>query len=177
MAFYQRPDGGFTLTEIGTLQKALGFVGTLIGAGLGGLLVPRYGLWRMLIVFGALQAATNLLYAWLAVAGHDYGVFGAAVFCDQLANAAGTGAFVAYLMSLCSPTVSATQYALLTSLSSVGQRVFGPLAGHVQHAVGWSGFFVVSSLLALPGLAMAVTMSRRPPPPGSPRETSPSDAA
>jgi PAT family beta-lactamase induction signal transducer AmpG len=177
MAFYQRPDGGFTLTEIGTLQKALGFAGTFVGAALGGALVARYGVWRMLVLFGALQAATNLLYAWLAVAGHDYGVFGTAVLLDQIANAAGTGAFVAYLMSLCSPTVSATQFALLTSLSSVGQRVFGPLASHVQRAVGWSGFFVVTSLLALPGLAMAITMSRSPRRAGSPPETSPSGAA
>jgi len=108
-----------------------------------------------------LQAATLLLYAWLAAAGHDYGVFATAVAVDQIASAAGTGAFVAYLMSLCSPTVSATQYALLTSLSSVGQRVFGPLASHVQHAVGWSGFFVTTSLLALPGLAIAIVMSAR----------------
>src|SRR4029079_13778705 len=35
MTFYQRSPTHFSLTEIGTLNKAMGFVGTMIGAGLG----------------------------------------------------------------------------------------------------------------------------------------------
>jgi len=57
--------------------------------------------------------------------------------------------------------VSATQFALLTSLSSVGQRVFGPLASDVVAAVDWSGFFAVTSVMALPGLALAGWVVRR----------------
>jgi len=169
-----------SLTEIGALNKTFGFIGTVIGAGLGGALVARHGLWRMLLAFGALQAVTNLLYVWLAVRGHDLIVFSIAVTVDNLADAMGTGAFVAYLMSLCSPGVSATQFALLTSLSSVGKRVFGPLAGSVQHAVGWTGFFVVTALCALPGLAMVGVIRRadtRRRPAGSPPASSPSAAA
>ncbi|MCE9575197.1 MAG: MFS transporter [Deltaproteobacteria bacterium] len=159
--FFQR-GVGFSMTAIGTLNKAVGFAGTLVGAAVGGALVARHGVGRMLIVFGVLQATTNLLYLWLA-ADHSYTVFGVAVLVDNVANAMGTGAFVAYLMSLCSPAVSATQFALLTSLSSVGQRVFGPLSSQVQTAVGWSGFFVVTTLLAIPGLVLAGLLRRRTP--------------
>jgi PAT family beta-lactamase induction signal transducer AmpG len=179
VTFYKR-GVGFTLTEIGTLNKAMGFVGTMIGAAIGGVMVARYGVLRMLIVFGILQASTNLLYVWLAYAGHDRAIFGTAVLVDNIANAAGTGAFVAYLMSLTSKGVSATQFALLTSLSSVGQRVFGPLASHVQAAVGWSGFFVVTCALALPGLLIAALLTRADTSrrlAGSPPVTSPEAAA
>jgi len=179
VTFYKR-GLGFTLTEIGTLNKLLGFAGTVVGAAIGGALVARYGVWRMLLVFGLLQASTNLLYVWLAEVGPDRGVFATAVFIDNVANAAGTGAFVAYFMSLTSKSVSATQFALLTSLSSVGQRVFGPLAGDVQKHFGWSGFFVTTTLLALPGLAIAALMHRvssRRRPAGSLPETSPEAAA
>jgi len=145
----------FELAEIGTIYQALGFAGTALGGLVAGTLVAKYGMRRMLIAFGVLQASTNLLYALLAITGKSFPVFCTAVLVDNLANMTGTAAFVAFLMSVCSPRVSATQFALLTSLSSVGQRVFGPLAANVVDAVGWDGFFAVTSALALPGLVLA----------------------
>lgn len=151
----------FDFAEIAAVYKALGFAGTAIGGLAAGSLVARFGMRRMLVAFGLLQAATNLLYALLAITGKSFPVFCAAVLVDNLANAMGTASFVALLMSVCSPAVSATQFALLTSLSSVGQRVFGPFAGDVVDAVGWSGFFVTTSLMALPGLVIAAIVVRR----------------
>ena len=152
----------FELREIGEIYQALGFAGTAIGGLTAGALVARFGLRRMLIGFGLLQASTNLLYALLAVTGKSVPIFCAAVLVDNLANAMGTAAFVAFLMSVCSPSVSATQFALLTSLSSVGQRVFGPLAANVVAAAGWSGFFAATSALAIPGLVLAAIVVRSP---------------
>ncbi|MBA3460594.1 MAG: MFS transporter [Deltaproteobacteria bacterium] len=150
----------FELQEIGAIYQALGFVGTALGGLAAGSLVAKLGLRRMLIVFGLLQASTNLLYALLAVTGKSFPVFCTAVLVDNLANAMGTAAFVAFLMSVCSPAVSATQFALLTSLSSVGQRLFGPLAANVVDAVDWSGFFLVTAALAIPGLVLAAVVAR-----------------
>ena len=66
----------------------------------------------------------------------------------------GTAAFMAYLMSLCDRRVSATQYALLTSLSSLGQRVFGFTSGIIAGGIGWPGFFAVTAAMAIPGLVL-----------------------
>ena len=151
----------FELQEIGAIYQALGFAGTALGGLAAGTLVAKLGLRRMLIVFGLLQASTNLLYALLAVTGKSFPVFCTAVLVDNLANAMGTAAFVAFLMSVCSPAVSATQFALLTSLSSVGQRLFGPLAANVVDAVDWSGFFMVTAALAVPGLVLAAVATPR----------------
>ena len=71
-----------------------------------------------------------------------------------------TAAFLAVLMSVCSPAFSATQFALLTSLSSVGQRVFGPFADDVVHTAGWTGFFASTALMAVPGLVLAWLVTR-----------------
>ncbi len=152
----------FELSEIGAIYQLLGFVGTALGGLVAGSLVARFGLRRMLIAFGLLQASTNLLYALLAVSGKSFPIFCTAVLVDNLANMMGTAAFVAFLMSVCSPGVSATQFALLTSLSSVGQRVFGPVAANVVEAVDWSGFFAVTSALAIPGLVLAWFVARQP---------------
>jgi PAT family beta-lactamase induction signal transducer AmpG len=145
---------GFDFTEIAVVYKALGFAGIFVGGVLGGALVARFGMRRMLIAFGALSATTHLLYVWLAVAGKSMVVFCLAVACDNTASAMGTAAFVGFLMSVCSPAVSATQFALLTSLTSVGQRVFGPFADRVVGAVGWAGYFAVCAAMVLPGLAL-----------------------
>jgi len=109
----------------------------------------------MLVAFGVLQATTHLAYLWIAYAGKDLTVYAAGIFIENLSFAMATSAFVASLMGVASSAVSATQIALLTSLSSVGQRVFGRFAGDVVEAVGWTGFFMVTIALAIPGIVLA----------------------
>lgn len=159
---FLRSGAGFEWTDIAAIYQGLGYASTVIG-GLGaGALVARLGMRRVLIGFGLLQAVTNLLYAWLALAGASVPIFCAAVLCDGVANAMGTAAFVAYLMSVCSPAMSATQFALLTSLSSVGQRVFGAaFAGDLVGGLAWWGFFAATSAMAVPGLLLAHAAGRR----------------
>jgi PAT family beta-lactamase induction signal transducer AmpG len=159
IAFLRR-GAGFDFTEIAVVYKLLGFAGIVAGGALSGALVARFGMRRMLLAFGALSAATHLLYVWLAVAGKSIPVFCVAVACDTTASAMGAAAFVGFLMSVCSPAVSATQFALLTSLTSVGQRVFGPFADRVVEAIGWPGYFTVCAALVLPGLALVGTATR-----------------
>jgi PAT family beta-lactamase induction signal transducer AmpG len=154
---------GFDFTEIGLVNKGVGFLGMVVGGLFAGSLVARYGLRKMLVAFGVLAAITNLMYSWLALAGEDMTVFCLAVFVDNVSYALGVTAFLSVLMGACSPAVSATQMALLTSLSSVGQRVFGPLADDVVAAVSWSGFFAVTAAMALPGLVLAWWVAHRRP--------------
>jgi len=157
---FLRDGVGFDFTEIAVAYKLLGFAGIVVGGTLSGALVARFGMRRMLIAFGALSAVTHLAYAWLAIAGKSMVVLCIAVACDQTANAMVAAAFVAFLMSVCSPAVSATQFALLTALSSVGHRVFGPLAANVVAAIGWAGYFAVCAALVVPGIALAGRATR-----------------
>jgi PAT family beta-lactamase induction signal transducer AmpG len=150
-----RSAGGFSYSDIAVVNKAVGFAGMALGGLAAGTLVARFGLRKMLVGFGVLAAITNLLYMWLAFVHHDMTVFCIAVFVDNVSTALGTAAFVSVLMSACSPAVSATQFALLTSLSSIGRNVFGPFASNVVEAVGWHGFFIATALMAIPGLGLA----------------------
>jgi PAT family beta-lactamase induction signal transducer AmpG len=154
---------GFSQTEIGLVSQIVGLAGVGAGGWLAVVGTRGLGLRRALLYFGILQAATNGLYALLAVSGKSLPLFGVAIFFDQLANAMGTAAFVAYLMGLCDPRWSATQYAILTSLSSVGQRVFGFLGGPIVGAIGWPGFFGVTGLVALPGLFVLLALRIKDP--------------
>jgi MFS transporter, PAT family, beta-lactamase induction signal transducer AmpG len=157
VTFLQR-DIDFAWTDIAVVYQLLGFAGTAAGSLFGGAIVARFGLTRVLFGFGVLQAATLLLYAWLAASGKSLPIFCVAVVGDNLAYAMATSAFVGMLMAVCSPSVSATQLALLTSLAGVGQRVFGAFASVVVDHLGWTGFFVTCSALAIPGLVLALRL-------------------
>ena len=151
---FYRIELGFKWSEIATLSKALGFVGTLIGASAAGVLVPKLGMRRALFIFGVAQCLTILGFFALAVHGKSYPMLGGVIFVDNVASAMGTGAFAAFLMSQTKSGFSATQFAVFTGLSSVGSHVFGFLAGDVANSLGYPGFFAVSAALAIPGLLL-----------------------
>ncbi|HTE50241.1 MAG TPA: MFS transporter [Kofleriaceae bacterium] len=157
---FWRRELGLSKTEIGTFTKAAGFAGVATGGLLAGLLTPRLGTRNALILFGLLQAATNLLYIALAIGGKSYPLVGAAIFIDYIANTMGTAVFMAVFIAMCSKEVSATQYALLTSLSSVGKRVFGWAGGDIVASYGWATFFGATALMAIPGLLLVMFLPR-----------------
>lgn len=143
---------GFTPTDVGLVNKGFGLAATLIGALAGGLWLMRLGLFRALMLFGILQAVTNLGFLVLALTGHNYPLMVLAVGLENLAGGMGTAAFVALLMGLCEVRYSATQFALLSALASLGRVLLGPVAGGVVTWLDWPLFFVLTFLAALPGL-------------------------
>jgi PAT family beta-lactamase induction signal transducer AmpG len=149
---------GFTPTDVGVVNKGLGLAALLLGALAGGALLARLSLMRAMLAFGVLQAISNLSFAWLAWAGKSYPLLVFAVGFENLASGMGTAAFVAFAMALCHKSFSATQYAVLSAIASLGRILFGPLTGRVVEAVGWGDFFVVTFLAALPGLLLVWLM-------------------
>jgi PAT family beta-lactamase induction signal transducer AmpG len=145
---------GFTPTDVGAINKGLGLVSLIVGAMFGGALMARLGLFRSLLLFGILQAISNLSFMILAWLGKNYGMLIFAVAFENLSGGMGTSAFVALLMSMCNQRYSATQYALLSSLAALGRIFIAPTSGFLVSAVGWSAFFFITTLAALPGLGL-----------------------
>ncbi|UVT16474.1 MAG: MFS transporter [Nitrospira sp.] len=142
---------GFSATDVGAV-KGLGVFATLLGAFFGGLLMTRSGLVRSLLLFGVLQAVSNLGFVALALAGKNATVLTAAVVIENVTGGMGTAAFVALVMSLCNPRYTATQFALLSSLEALGRVFAGRPSADVVAMVGWTQFFVLTVVVALPGL-------------------------
>jgi PAT family beta-lactamase induction signal transducer AmpG len=145
---------GFSATDVGAINKALGLIATIVGALLGGAWMIQLGLYRALMLFGVLQAVTNLGFMLVAVVGKNYLVMVAAVAAENVCGGMGTAAFVALLMALCDRRYSATQYALLSALAAVGRVYVGPVSGVLVSAAGWAPFFLFTFLIALPGLGL-----------------------
>jgi MFS transporter, PAT family, beta-lactamase induction signal transducer AmpG len=143
---------GFEAAEVGIVNKGLGMVTTIVGALLGGIWMVRMGLFRSLLIFGGLQALSNLTFMLLAWTGKSYPIMVLAVAFENVSGGMGTAAFVALMMSLCDHRYTATQYALLSAMAALGRVFVGPPSGYVVEAVGWVSFFFITFLAALPGL-------------------------
>jgi len=169
-------------TEIGTITKFAGTTGVVLGGVLAGILTPRLGTKRALILFGILQASTNFLYLALALLGKEFGMIellvGGSIFVDYVAGTMGTAVFMAVFIAMCNKETSATQYALLTSLSSVGKRVFGWVGGEIIAGSGWAVFFSATAAMAVPGLILVWVLPRvLLQPPHRPEDSKPGEPA
>lgn len=156
---------GFTKTEVAEVAKVFGTGATVAGGLLGGVLLARTGLLWGLMICGVLMAASNLVFVLLAWAGRDLAMLAVAVAVENVTTGMGTTAFVAYLSSLCNVAYTATQYALLTSLMAFSRTAMSAGAGWIADRTDWTTFFMLTTLAALPGLALLLWMIRRFPPP------------
>ena len=144
----------FSVGEVGAINKGMGLASTIIGALFGGVLMARLRLFRSLLIFGILQAVSNLSFMVLALVGKSYPLMIFTIAFENLAGGMGTAAFVAFLMVLCNHNYTATQFALLSALASLGRVFVGPLSGVLVDGMGWTAFFFSTFLFALPGLVL-----------------------
>ena len=152
---------GFTKAEIATVAKIYGVAATLAGVAAGGILVARLGVLRALLVSGVLQMLSNLVYVMQVLVGHDVAVLALTIGTENLTNGMGSAAFVAYLSGLCNVAFTATQYALLTSLASIGMNLVSASGGFLADQFGWIPFFLIATVACLPALALLLCIMRR----------------
>lgn len=143
---------GFTLAQVGLVNKFMSLIATILGALLAGLIMLRWSLYRSLFWFGILQGAAAVGYFWLAVDTPSLEIMAVAVFVENFTAGMGTSAFSALLMSLCNSRFTATQFALLSALAAVGRIYVGPVSGHLVDWLGWPGYFLFAMAAAIPGV-------------------------
>jgi MFS transporter, PAT family, beta-lactamase induction signal transducer AmpG len=142
----------FTKTEIGAIQGGMGFIATTVGVLVGGAMMTKIGTNRALWIFGILQVLSNFGYYALALTGKDYTLLVLAINLENFCAGLVAVVTVAYMMSLCNHNFTTTQFALFSSLMAIGRDVLSAPAGEFAKAVGWSNFFILSVIAALPGL-------------------------
>ncbi|MDB5981449.1 MAG: ampG [Pseudomonas sp.] len=147
-------DQGFTKDQIASVSKLFGLIMTLLGAGVGGLLIVRFGTLPILFLGGAASAATNLLFLMLADMGANLRMLIVTISLDNFSAGLATSAFVAYLSSLTNLKFSATQYALLSSIMLLLPRLIGGYSGVMVEKLGYHNFFMVTALMGVPTLVM-----------------------
>ncbi|TPG56857.1 MFS transporter [Roseomonas nepalensis] len=155
---------GFSRDEVAAVGTVFGLFATLGGALAGGYVVARLGTARALVVTGLGQMLSNLMYVALAGAGHDLPMLWLQVGIENFTDGLADAAFVTYLSGLTTRAFTATQYALLSSLAAVPLRTLGASSGALAEALGWTGFFLMTTAAALPAMGIMLFLLWRLPP-------------
>lgn len=154
-------DMGFTKTEIAAVVKTFGLFMTIAGGFLGGLLAVRHGVIRVLYLGAILTVATNLLFLWLAHAGHDIRILYIVISADNLSAGLASAAFVAFLSHLTNVSFTAVQYAIFSSLMTLLPKTIGGYSGSMVDNLGYPGFFLLASLMGVPVLGLIYLIQRK----------------
>ena len=154
---------GFTKIEIANVSKIFGIAAFVSGVFIGGIFVKTLGVLRSLVLGGILQMLSNLMFAAQAAVGPKISFLFLTIGIENVCGGFGSSAFVAYLSLLCNTSYTGTQFALFTSLMAFGRTWLSALSGWVADHTDWVSFFIISTFMALPGLALLVWMIRNLP--------------
>lgn len=155
-------DLGYSNDEIALYDVGMGFWAYLAGIFIGGAMYARLGLRRSVLLSLLLMAVSNLSFAALAAAGHSNWGMAAAIGFENIASGIGGVTVVAYFSALCDLRYTASQYALISAGASViGRLATGTTAGALIESFGYVQFYLLTTLLALPGVLLFVWLIRR----------------
>ncbi|MGD9502147.1 MAG: AmpG family muropeptide MFS transporter [Methyloceanibacter sp.] len=152
-------DMGYSKTEIGTVAKFAGLWAVIAGATIGGIVMLKLSINRALWLFGLVQLATILPYIWLSQAGHTLMGLFVVVSGEYIAVGLGTVALTAFMARETSKAFTATQFALFSSLIAVPRTVANASTGFIVEAVGWTQFFVICTIAAIPGMLLLLKVA------------------
>ena len=154
---------GFSKSDIALYSKGLGWITTVVFTLLGGYFALKSGVVRALLISGIVMAATNILFSALAWAGKVEWLFAVAVILDDLAAAFATVAFVTFISLLVDRNYTATQYALLASIGTLGRTLLASSSGELVDWLegDWGLFFIITAVMVIPSLAILWSMRKR----------------
>ncbi|WP_227519854.1 AmpG family muropeptide MFS transporter [Mangrovitalea sediminis] len=146
---------GFSKAEVASVTKIFGFFMTILGSLVGGSLVMKFGVRKILLLGAILAAANHLLFVVVAMLPPNLVTLAFAVSVENLSSGIAIVAFIAWLSSMTNAAFTATQYALFSSLMTLPGKFIGGFSGWLVAEYGYAGFFFISSLLGIPAILLA----------------------
>jgi len=153
-------DLGVSKTDYAVIVKVFGMIALIAGGLIGGLVVYRLGIVPSLFILGFLQMISTAGFVILAFTGNHLPTLTAVIAFETISSGLGQTAFVAFMASLTNKRFTATQYALLTSFMGIPRVFAGSTTGFLATWLGWEGFFILCTLLAIPGLLLIGQLRR-----------------
>jgi PAT family beta-lactamase induction signal transducer AmpG len=149
---------GYGLVARGILTGTVGTVTGIGGALLGGIVISRWGLRRVLFPLTFIQSLAIPAYAWLAWAMPSVWWVGITVAFEQAAAGLGTAVLMVFLMQRCQGSYQATHFAIGSALMSVAATIVGGFSGFLAARVGFVEFFLLAFAAAIPSLWLALRL-------------------
>ena len=157
--FYQ--DLGFNKDQIANIVQIFGVIMTLVGVFIGGVVTKKFGVMKILFVGALLSAGTNLLFMLLASMGKSLPMLYLVISADNLAAGLASAAFIAFLSGLTNISFTAVQYAIFSSLMTLFPKFLGGYSGTMVDSIGYSNFFLVTTLLGVPVLFLVMLAGKK----------------
>lgn len=148
----------FKLDTVAYFSKISTTLAIALSSVLAGVMLPRMGLFRALVIFGWLQVMSVLGFALLSWVGHCTWLMGLVMFLDYFCSGLGNVALIVFLMSLCDKRFTASQYALLSSLSAITRVLIGPVAAYLVNHCGYLDFYLFAFFLGFPVMLLLYKM-------------------
>ncbi|GAC08850.1 AmpG family muropeptide MFS transporter [Paraglaciecola chathamensis] len=152
-------DMGFSTVEIGSIAKIAKTIGATAGTILGGIAMIKLGINRSLWVFGVFQLISILGYVMLSMVGYNHLVLAIASGFEYFGVGLGSVALIAFMAKSTNRHFTATQFALFSSIAAVPRTFVSATTGYVIEAVGYTQFFLICFVCAIPGMLMLLKIA------------------
>ena len=152
---------GFSNEDIGLIAKTFGLTAALIGLFIGGAVVYSLGVFRSLWVFGIMQSLSTGLFALIAFTGPEKWALAVTVLFEDISAGMGSAAFITYLATVTNKKYSGTQYAILSSVATLGRNFLSGFSGDMVKYLGWVPFFYTCAAIAIPGMVMLYVVNKQ----------------
>jgi PAT family beta-lactamase induction signal transducer AmpG len=154
---------GYTKTDIATVVKGFGLLALILGGVLGGIGTLKMGITRSLWIFGFFQAVSTAGFCWLSVVETNITNLTLVIAFENLSAGLGSSAYAAFMASMTNRRFTGTQYALLTALMAVPRTLLATPTGYMAEWLGWNGFFLFCTLIAVPGMMLLPFLTKKGP--------------
>jgi len=151
---------GYSNADIALIAKTFGLISGMVGLFLGSTLMYYIGIFRSLWIFGILQALSTGAFALLTMTGPQNWALAFTVCFEDVTSGMGSAAFIAFISAITNKRYTATQYAILSSIATLGRNFFSGFSGDMVKNLGWANFYYTCMLIAIPGLLMLVLMRK-----------------
>ncbi len=154
---------GLTTQQVGIYYGTVGVLALTVGGLIGGYIVSRWGLQRLLWPLIICMHVPNVVYILLAVAQPTNPMWiSAAVAVEQLGYGLGFTAYMLYMMYVAQGENQTAHYAICTGFMALGMMLPGMAAGWIQEQIGYPNFFVWVCIATVPSLFVTALLKIDP---------------
>lgn len=152
-------DMGFSTVEVGSIAKISKTIGATVGTIAGGIAMIKLGINRSLWVFGVFQIVSIFGYVALSMVGYNHLMLALASGFEYLGVGLGSVALIAFMAKSTNRHFTATQFALFSSIAAIPRTFVSATTGYIIEAVGYTQFFLICFVFALPGMLMLIKIA------------------
>jgi PAT family beta-lactamase induction signal transducer AmpG len=139
---------------VGIVYGTVGIICLSAGGILGGWLIARLGLRRIIWPMAIILNVPHLLYVYMAMARPPLPAVYLMVGVEQFCYGLGFTAMAVFMMYNARNPYKTSHFAISTGFMALGMMLPGMISGMVQQAVGYVHFFIIVVAMALPGMAL-----------------------